>query len=411
MYQLVSAIAKPLTGDSRWKNLDIGNIPFNQLFSQYKKVIAVLSNVFLPNNVSLNIEAMRATYGASSITFNGFLQVNGNATLPTTAVVPAINSRYAHYADAVHADYEITPTHPSADATSEMPRSDKTWLRLTKPGMKYSVFHESCLVNVNGFYHKTDAATDAIYVVDGNKTANIANRNEVGILSFRQLGKISLISITEDMVYTQKDTQSLRSNCYVDTGQDVSDKTVMLVLGGYLHVLDPRTFHRISSSTFSIDFSNLPLLDRYFESKGIIDLSSLPLEIDSTNDDHISINNLYSDEVLLAYLTLSQSFFVVLDNPDIFIDKEFIQPSKMPGVYTAYGEPRFPIVVCAGRHETYWYHPEKPFFSIHMNNTLRGEPNYDSRKVKTLVSVSSHESTVYGEINSPAFYLKIGTDL
>jgi hypothetical protein len=411
MYQLVSAIVKPLTGDGRWKNMDIGTLPLSQLFSEYRKVLTVLSNSFVNYNVSFDIEPLRAAYGSSPLTLPAFLEMNGNATLATSTTLPALNTRFAKYADAFHAGYKVIPTHPTASWSADMPLADKTWLRLQKTDVDYDLFYKNCLVNVNGFYHLTDVDSEAVYVVDGYKCARKSTRNEIGILSFRELGEITCIPITDAMIYTQKPEQKLRSNCYVETGEDLSNKTVMLVLGGYLHVLDHDVLSRVSASSFKIDFDNLSLLDRYYESKDVLDFSSLPLEHDASNPNHASLRNLYSDGVLRAYLKLPQTFLVVLDNANVFVDKDYLHPSKMPGVYSSATKPQYPIVLATGRHETAWYHYEKPIWSVHINQSLVGNPMSETVNLNKAVSVSDHEDTQAGRRNSPAFYLKIGADI
>lgn len=411
MYQLVSAIAKPLAGDSRWRKVNIGDVPLHQLFSTYRKVIAVLSNNFFTHNVSFNTESIRARYGSSTLTFKNFLIENGNNTLYTLDTLPEINTRYARYADGFHAHYKIDPTHPTASFDSQMPPADKTWLRLTKAGVNYEHFYHSCLVNVNGFYHLTDYSVQAAYVVDGMKCAHKANRNELGILNFESVGKLSFISITDDMIYKQLEQQKLVSNCYVDTGVDLSTKSVMLVLGGYLHILDQRTFYRVSSSAFAIDFSNLPLLERYYESKDILDLTSLGLETSNANEDQVALQQLESDDCLRKYLTLSQSFFVVLDNPDIFMEEINLRASPFPGVYTAYTPPIYPLRVGAGRHESYWYSVEYGLYSVHCNATLRGTRLYDGVPRSAVISVANQVEPTIPSGNDQVKFLLIGTDI
>lgn len=411
MYQLVSAVVKPLTGNARWRSMDIGNIPLTELFASFKKVIAVLSSPFLTANVAFDIESVRATHGGDVNTFNQFLVMIGSAALATSDTLPVINTRYANYADAFHAGYKITPTHPTASFSSPMPSAEKTWLLVTKEALDYKFFYDRCLVNVNGFYHLTDYSDDGVFVVDGMKSCFNANRNEMGILSFMHVGTLEFISITDEMIYKQDDSQVLKNNCYVDTGVDLSTKSVLLVLGGYLHVLDKRTFSRVSASAFSIDFSNLPLIKRYYESYKTLDLSSLELETSSVNPDQISVPNLFSDEVLRKYLQLSQTFFVVLDNPDIFVEFDDIKASPYPGVYSTPAIPQYPIMVGAGRHETCWYRPEWGQYSLQFSNTWESKYIFETVDQRSLVSVDAARQPTLGFRNSNAQFVMIGSDL
>jgi hypothetical protein len=134
------------------------------------------------------------------------------------------------------------------------------------------------------------------------------------------------------------------------------------------------------------------------------------LSVDSTNPNHISLAELYGDAALTAYLTLSQSFFVVLSNPNIFLEREFIRPTPAAGVYTGYTPPIHPVVVCAGRHENYWYKLEKPFWSIHVSNSLRGIPVYSRCNIDLVTTVDNAVIPTLPIKNSIAHLLKIGSD-
>lgn len=411
MYQLVSAIVKPLSGDGRWRNIDIGLMPLSTLFAVYKSVIATLSNALLDHNVSFNIEQLRSQWGASSLTFNDFLVQNGNLSLDTSDALPEIKTRFAKYADGFHAGYDIEPIAPNASPSANVAQEDKTWLYMTRDGTDYAGFYKNCLVNVNGLYHLTDYDPNGIYVVDGMKSAYLSGRNQLGILSFADVGELSYIRITPEMVYKQKPEQQLRHNCYVDTGVDLSNKTVFLVLGGYLHVLDPATFHRVGNSAFAIDFMNYPLLTRYYESFNLIDLRPLGLESTDANLSQVAIDDLYSDEVLTKYLCLSQSFFVVLDNTEVFTETHTLRQMATPNTYISPIDPIYPLVLGAGRHEPYAYRPEWGQYAITVKNGQQGQKLYESMKTLSTNSVSDSNEPFFGYKNSEAFYLKIGTDL
>lgn len=411
MYQLVSAIVKPLDANGRWRSMDIGTVQLNDLFKSFRRVIATLSNAVLPTNVSLDMEQLRASLGGSSLTFNDWLIQNGNQTLPTSRDLPVIKTRYAMFSDAVRSGYHVTPTHPTISASSDISIQEKTDLLVTKAGADYGFIHQRVLANVNGFYHLTDHSTDGLFVVDGMKSCLKSGRNELGLLSFLPLGTIDLIPIKDEMIYTQRDGQALRTNCYVDTGVDLSQKTVMLVLGGYLHVLDPRVFYRISTSAFGIDFSQIPLVDRFYESHRVLDLSTLAMESTIANRDQIGINNLYSDNVLRKYLTLSQSFFVALDNTDIFVETADVKQSPFPGCYTSFVKPIYPLVVGRGRHAVYWPRKEADRFSVNIRQSWGGKPMYETVPTLKQKSVSDSRIASMGYGNSNANFLLIGSDV
>src|ERR1019366_6127390 len=175
----------------------------DQLFTMYSKIIVVLSNTFLTTTVAVELEAVTPYISGLTITLTQFLIENGNKTLPTLATVPVLNPKYAHYADAFHAGYSVTPIKLGTASTSQLPMSEKTSLQLTRPNTDYNLFYNSCLVNINGFYHLTDMDTNGIYVIDGMKSRNISNHNQIGIYSFNDIGAIQLVPITPAMIYKQ----------------------------------------------------------------------------------------------------------------------------------------------------------------------------------------------------------------
>lgn len=410
MYQYVSALAKPLTGDKRWTSVNISGMTMRAIYATYSRVIATLSNVSLTANVSLDLANIRAAVGAETITFSQFLTNNGNSTLPTSNTLPVLNTKYARYGDAFRSGYTVTPVHAGSAPSAPMPAGAKESLLLTRTGVNYQTLYQSCLVSVNGFYHMTDYSTDGLYVLNGMQSQRLSGQNGIGLLNFQDIGTISYIPITSQMVYKQDPTQSLQDNCYLDAGQDLSNKTVYLVLGGYLHLIDNKLVKRISASLFCVNFGNLPYIDRYFNSKKYIDMSPLCLETTPRNPDQISIANFYSDDVITKYCSLSQSFFVVLSNNDTFVETEALGDSLMPGLYVGYTPPIYPITTQQGKHPNYWSTYEDTQWSIAMNDCLRKNYQYHSRTFDGLVSVDNAEEPWTIPENSPAWYLKIGSD-
>src|SRR5690606_30146268 len=116
-----------------------------------------------------------------------------------------------------------------------------------------------------------------------------------------------------------------------------------------------------SESRILIDFNNYSIPNRFFESNKYLDYSEFDLDTPSTNDGQYTMDELYSDKFVTSLLTMSQSFIVILDNPDIFIEKEHVRPSPMPGIYTSYVKPIYPLFIGQGMVANYWYTHQKPY--------------------------------------------------
>lgn len=411
MYTLVEAIARPIGGGGRWTTIALGEMLLPDVFSTYGRVLATLTNPYLTVPVCLDLADIRADYGSQSISFNAFLALNGNTTLPTSDTLPVLNTRYAKYNDAILAGYHVRAVHPTISPDTPLPAADKTWLLMTKPDLDYTLFYKSCLVSVNGFIHATDASADGVYVKEGMKSQQMSSHAELGVYSFRELGTLSFIPITADMIYKQDPGQLFKDRAHVDLGVDVSNKTVMLVLGGYLHVLDPRTFYRVSDSSFAVVFNNLPFIDRFYESRDYIDLSSLGVEISTDNPSHFAVDDLLSDAAIQAYLTLSQSFFVVLDNPNIFATRELIHTSLLPGLYNTATPPVYPLMSELGKMVNYWYQYEIEQYSITTTDAYRRDYNFRTVDARNALCLGDNRNPVRPLANGDLQYLQIGADL
>ena len=185
-------------------------------------------------------------------------------------------------------------------------RFDKTDLKVYKEGMDNDFVGKHAIFSVNGFHHITDYGPDGVFVVGGNHSLRHANDNQIGLLSFEDIGEIKCVPITDDMVTGNQGDVPLRKGAYVTIPDhiDIENKTTLLVLGGYLQVLG-KTYTRVSDRTYRIQLEQLNLLERYYDSRPYLDFSSLGLDV---NDDNPTkgIDEFFQDDTLRAYLTLPE---------------------------------------------------------------------------------------------------------
>lgn len=410
MYTLESAIGKTLADRGRWINADIGNVPFVEIYATYDSVKAILSNPFIDHPVCLDLADVRVANNSNNQTFNEWLVANGATALPTSDVIPVIKNRYARYADAFHAGYKLKPVHPTASPDAEVTPDERTSIFLSRTGLDFNLFRKHCLVSVNGYLHYTDATSQGAWVMDGMRTVRYANENQVGIISFLDVGEIKSIRITEDMIYKQQPDQRYRDRVTMVINEDISKKTILMSIGGYLHIQDPNTFHRIGDNIISIDFSRLNFIERYHESMKTLDLTSLPIQRTEANPTQIVVDDFLSDANILAYLTLPQSFIVLIDNPEVFVDHQFVKPAMMPGYLIAYTPPVYPLINGVGKMAEYWYTYEDQQYSIKVRDNWTHHRLYDTTKLLEEKSVSDSRVPNKPVSFSGAYFLKIGTN-
>lgn len=420
MYSLVSAIAKSFSSLGRWESVDISQMTFAQLFSSYTKIVAVLTNPFITGQVALDLSAVQLPAGDTSQTFTDFLTTNGNNTLPTFTPVPVLKHQYVRFRDAFRAGYSVEPVGPYQAPDAQLPPSEKTHLHITNPRVvDFREFYKYMLVSVNGYLHRTDADQNGCWVVDGTKSLWKCNRNQIGLLNFQGVSSLSFVPITSQMVYKQSSSQAYANQIRINVGQDISQKGLMLVLGGYLHFLDDRTFRRIGDQQILIDFNNLPIFERYHESREILDYSGLPFQTTTNNPSQVAVADFLSDANLLAYVTMSQSFLVVMDNPEVYRDSEFIQTVRGPGMLvarrpegvTGAWTPDKPLMNGVGKLAEYWSVYEDEQWSVRVVDNNWQRRVYGTLQKSYWQNIAQSRRTQDPVRFSRAQFVTIGTDI
>lgn len=250
MYQLETAQVKPINQNGFWLEEDVSSKTINQLFQDYKKAIFYLSNNFYPPGtiVYLAMEDIKSLpYLDITMTLADWFTAIGLTALPTTNVPPDLSPTLVKYGDAWKANYQIK-TVPAVYAPDVVvPESERVDLLLQRANTDYELMGRRCLATVNGYLHLTESDENGFHIRDGGKSAKFCNKTQVGLLSFNKISNIQLIPITREMIQQPQyidnldishDAIPLREKVYLNTGVDLRTKTILVSIGGYLHVLN-----------------------------------------------------------------------------------------------------------------------------------------------------------------------------
>ena len=333
-YQLVAAKARSKGLDAVWSDVDITAMTIGSLFLNYHNVWLTLSHPAVDHPLYLDLSRVRSDIASRYhlLTVPQWLEFIGDASLPTSVALPQFGLRKVRYTDAWRAGYDIKPIDRTRNDDAQIPHGDKNDLLISREDVDFQTYHRFAMVTVNGFFHRTGGSPTGLQVIEGGRSGRIANDNQVGIHSFNKVGRLEFIPITPSMIYKLVDTDKLSNSAYLELPYDVEDKVVLLVIGGYLHVMD-EAYTRISDRALRVNFNRIPLAERYLESLDYIDLSSLPLTRNPENPKHVSVDELHSDAVIRAYLCLSQSFVVVVNAKDFYVRRHVVPNAQLPGRY------------------------------------------------------------------------------
>ncbi len=379
MYSLHSAHVRVDRRNDRWEKKDLANTTLLSLRNDYDEIWLFIDHYSFDAPRALYFgDVIQQTYDdPNELTLTEWLSQVGNQTLPFRATVPRLDPSYVKYAHAWQLGYTFTPVGDPGTVQQGGSRFDKTDLKVYKEGMDNDFVGKHAIFSVNGFHHITDYGPDGVFVVGGNHSLRHANDNQIGLLSFEDIGEIKCVPITDDMVTGNQGDVPLRKGAYVTIPDhiDIENKTTLLVLGGYLQVLG-KTYTRVSDRTYRIQLEQLNLLERYYDSRPYLDFSSLGLDVNDDNPTMVSIDEFFQDDTLRAYLTLPQSFLIVVDADSFFQELEPLERSGLPGRYYAHTDYHpYPVVGAYGR--TLEYHTLQEDGTLVLATVRNQRHNYD----------------------------------
>lgn len=396
MFTLVRAYGIEKTPGSIWKDYNQNNtfdtITCVQMFSLFEDLYFELSTTFLTDSIFVNFNDFRAKFNASSQTLNQMLGEYSQNDLNFLTSIPQYTVQTVEFSDAFRVGYKIQTQAPGLHPTSIVDPNQKTEIRMKRPNTDMRHFYENCLVTVNGYFHRLDTDDENVFVLDGGKSLLQSRQNQIGILNFQNIGKVKTIPITASMIYKQNEDSFLSRKAYFDVPGDLTNKTVLAVIGGYLYLPKNKTLTRVNDNVFCIDFSTVPVLERYYDSSVYLDLKALNIEATPNRPDLISVSDFFKDSNFMKYLTLSQSFFVIVDANNLSFATSEVRQSKIPGTFITYKEPKDLLITNIGKTAEYWKQYEDGQWVMTVEKSYYFNRLLQTQDPPTIITVNSKEA-------------------
>lgn len=409
MYSFVNAVALSRSIGSQWTEIDLSDILVFDIYTKYTKVYLILSNPDIVGDVYVDMDVLKASYSTYQGTLNELFVELGNITLPTVSELPNLIVKYAKYSDAFRSEYKIDLTNIGTVVPEGYPHADLHDLVLDRPRYTtdMSLLHSHCLVSVNGYVHMTDTDGDKAYVYKGADTMRQSRTNQLGILSFLDIGSLTKTLIDPNRIIPQEPLGLLKDKIYFSVDEDLTNKSYILVLGGYLVFPEENVFWRNGDNTFALDINQIPYPERLCESNSYLDLSDLLLTDSPIDPALLNIDEIYSDDVLKRYMTLSQSFLVIVDTPNLVTNKIFLRHSNVPGSFTSYQDPSYPLIANYGKIAEYWKIQEGNQWSIRVVDSFIRNFVFTNQPIYQLHNVTDQLNPSMPFLMSKGFLLEI----
>lgn len=381
MFTYQNAFVKEKTSRGRWHSQDVSTQSLMSLYFDYAEVVLVVTNPYYDGQKAVWLSDLPDRYNAriSKLTPSQFFESIGDGSLPVTDKFPPDQLVYAKFQDAFLSGYNVDPVNRTYNKAMGLPKSELNDLKLTRDNVDYDRLYKTCLATVNGFFHRLNYTTESVNILDGGTSGFYANKNKVGLFYLGDLGDVTVVPIQDKQVFGNPQGDPLKKELFVEIDEragDLTNKSVLLVIGGYLHLPDGDLIRRTDDRVYSVDFTRYPWPQRFYDMWDNLDLSDLTQNFDrsTVNDRQVSIKDLYSDDTIRRLLTMSQSFFVIVDTPELIADRDLIESNDLPGSYVTHQQPIYPLILGPGRFHEYWFRWEYDRWVLNIEDWQH--PNY-----------------------------------
>lgn len=402
MYQYNRSFLRPRGLNKTWVAVDVSLVPMTTLLSQYVDGYIVVDNTAIsPTPMYIQYHDLaQTTVPMANLPLATWLAWIGNAPIPYTSVEPNYASSSVVYSDATQARFKTRRVHPTipwgpCDDEAPLPLASLTDISIHKDNVSLEEIHQYALCTVNGLLHPSILTDEGLQIQHGGESVDLCNTANIGIMSFRAVGGLRQVPLTAANL-TYRPGIPHRHTAYVETGLDLTDCTVMLSLGGYLHVCD--AVARIVSpetGVVRISMTRIDIARRLLESSRYISLSSLPISRSVIRTGAFVVSELHTDAFIDAYLQLPQSFLVIVSTPMLHTDLTALDRPTLPGVYTSVTEPTSPLRSNTGRLPEYWRRQE------YVNWVLNSTQLYDHDYLHTTTTWA--DSVVNSDVSHPTW--------
>nr|DAF07924.1 MAG TPA: hypothetical protein [Caudoviricetes sp.] len=423
MYTVHEAFGKAINGNGTWEKLDLDNVQCGSLFNTYTHIVVNFKDSFRKDRLfSLNLNDHFRLFSGFKGTFREWLDSLGNKSLPLQDGKYIIQKGKVQWEDAVRAGFKMYPIGDTASIDADIPLRSRSNILLKKRELLeetntnkrlafYKGMGDKCLISVGGFFHMTDYDDKGLYIVDGMKTvlAHRAYTPMIGITSFDKVGKLKYIQITEKMIYAGKESR-LYERAFIKLPESIEGKSLMVSIGGYLHILDWMTVRANGINVISIDFKNMPLFDRIYESMQYLDFDRHLQPTHGSDKQHLDPEEIMSDVFLKRYLTMSQSFIVLVDTPDLYIQRHHVRSTKLPYQYIYHEFPNYPLFNGHGKVSEYWSIYDEGLWEVNAFENYKHNRTFHTHKYEEEYAVTSNRLTWQRTEHSLAYLLEIGKE-
>lgn len=328
-YTLAHTPAFAKTKDTnRWIEVDITDKLLKYLFVLYRNVEVPVYD-FYGKEHTLYIYDFEHEMKNREYTIVSWFERIGDRKLNLIEGHPSLSHSYANYVPLNYHTTSVKPAKAGYHPSQEVGLEDYDDLIVDIDGYDPAYITKHCLFSVNGFIFPSKYQNYGTRILHAADSIRDSEDMQAGFLNFEKIGTISQVPLTKNMLSKIDESKTWFDTITIDTTQNIGNKTVGIVIGGYLHLLD-NLVKVIGPNTLTVSLRNINLRERIVNSMKELSLEFMGL--DQVNNS-VSVTDFLNEENIVSYLTSKYSFLVLIDNTEMSVDYEAVSYAGMLGTY------------------------------------------------------------------------------
>lgn len=325
--------------------LDISTYTTKALVNTFSELRIVIQDGLYGRDVTLDMTDYQNEFLSFNGTIQAWLDTQSTVPLKTSNVLPGNEYRYVTTHDIQYRWFSLYPgdARLSEDRQEHLDTASAPDIRVIKTdrtAVDYPALAERSLWTINGHLVRAVADANAVYLLNAGKHFNVDDNIHINSLNFNTVSKLKTFPLTKEMVqFEDKDTYRF---IHLNAPVSLKGKTVWMSIGGRLYLDD--IVQVISEQTVALNTEKVDWFTRIFDSKELIDLSSVIDKKRTVVDKRFFATQTFWE----ALLTDPSTFFIVLDNPKIHVAVEPIVAYRYPFTYHTEEKRPIPLLTANG---------------------------------------------------------------
>lgn len=239
---------------------------------------------------------------------------------------------------------------------------------------KVEYLHHNCIILVNGVVKPTSLTEDGLILIDCIRDTDGMDYLDIQAIELDTvINNSSKVNLTSDMIVPLKTGYNLKDRLVINLDIDLNDKGIILVIGGFLHILDS-TYNWSDEGLLTINYSKLNMMPRLMDLSTEMDFEKLQLNVISNKPFVASRSDFYKDSFIQSLINLDNTYIVVFDH-DVSVDGlrrdiSWVTASNNANLHVMSKKPVGLFKTNRGRYLGYNYSREGELYSVRTPNVL-----------------------------------------